>query len=131
MLEDLLVALKQKKNFSILYVEDEAMIRKPMQNLMQRLCKDVISASDGAEALEIYQRQVFNIVITDLHMPNMNGVELIKNIRRINPNQIIIVITAYRDGPELKEAEEYGIDYIITKPLSFSTFVSVMKDIVK
>jgi YesN/AraC family two-component response regulator len=130
MLEDLLATLKQKKNFSILFVEDEAMIRKPMQNMMQRLCNEVISASDGVEALSIYQQRHFSVVITDLQMPNMNGAELIKNIRLINPNQIIIVITAYRDGEEIRQAQEFGINHIVAKPLSLSSFISVMKEVV-
>jgi YesN/AraC family two-component response regulator len=130
MLEDLLATLKQKKNFSILFVEDEAMIRKPMQNMMQRLCSEVISASDGVEALSIYQQRPFSVVITDLQMPNMNGAELIKNIRLINPNQIIIVITAYRDGEEIRQAQQFGVDYIVAKPLSLSSFISVMKEVV-
>ncbi len=130
MLEDLLATLKQKKNFSILFVEDEAMIRKPMQNMMQRLCSEVVSTSDGIEALEIYQKRPFSVVITDLQMPNMNGAELIKNIRLINHDQIIIVITAYREGEEIKQAQQYGVDYIVAKPLSLSSFINVMKEVV-
>jgi YesN/AraC family two-component response regulator len=101
-----------------------------MQNMMQRLCSEVISASDGVEALSIYQQRPFSVVITDLQMPNMNGAELIKNIRLINPNQIIIVITAYRDGEEIRQAQQFGVDYIVAKPLSLSSFISVMKEVV-
>jgi YesN/AraC family two-component response regulator len=80
--------------------------------------------------LSIYQQRPFSVVITDLQMPNMNGAELIKNIRLINPNQIIIVITAYRDGEEIRQAQQFGVDYIVAKPLSLSSFISVMKEVV-
>lgn len=130
MLDDLLNTIKEKENFSILFVEDEAMIRKPMQNMMQRLCSDVVSACDGVEALEIYKKRPFSVVITDLQMPNMNGAELNKNIREINHEQLIVIITAYRDGEEIKKAQQYGVDYIIEKPLSLTSFIEVMKKVV-
>ncbi|MDP3266992.1 MAG: response regulator [Sulfuricurvum sp.] len=130
MLEDLLNSIKEKKNFSILFVEDEVMIRKPMQNMMQRLCNEIVSVCDGVEALEIYNKRPFSVVITDLQMPNMNGAELCKNIRKINPEQLIVIITAYRDGQEIKQAQQYGVDYIIEKPLSIASFIEVMKKVV-
>ena len=130
MLVGLLNSIKEKENFSILFVEDEEMIRKPMQNMMQRLCGDVVSACDGAEAFEIYKKRPFSVVITDLQMPNMNGAELSKNIRKINKEQLIVIITAYRDGEEIKQAQQYGVDYIIEKPLSLASFIEVIKKVV-
>lgn len=131
MLEEILNLIKERENFSILFVEDEIMIRKPMEKIMQRFCNEVVSASDGIQALKIYQQRPFSVVITDLQMPNMNGAELTKNIRDINSEQFIVVVTAYRDGEEIKQAQQYGVDYIIEKPLSLPIFIDVIKKVLE
>lgn len=128
-IENDLSDLKEKKDFSILYVEDEVMIRTPMYNLIRRMCSDVVVASDGVEGLTFYRERPFSIVVTDLQMPNMNGAELIKEIRSINPHQIIAIVTAYRDGDELRQAKESGIDYILSKPISLPAFIEIMKKV--
>lgn len=128
-IENDLSDLKEKKDFSILYVEDEVMIRTPMYNLIRRMCSDVVVASDGVEGLTFYRERPFSIVVTDLQMPNMNGAELIKEIRSINPHQIIAIVTAYRDGDELRQAKEFGIDYILSKPISLPAFIEIMKKV--
>lgn len=129
-IEKVLSDLKDKNNFSILYVEDEIMIRKSMSTMINRLCNDVVVATDGVEGLAIYKQRSFSIVITDLQMPNMNGAELIKAIRLINKNQIIAIITAYRDGDELRDAEKYGIEYILSKPISLPLFIEMIQEVV-
>jgi len=128
-LENDLSDLKDKKSFSVLYVEDEIMIRNPMHTLIKRMCNDVVVASDGVEGLSLYQQRPFSFVVTDLQMPHMNGAELIKEIRSINPHQIIAVVTAYRDGDELRQAKEYGIDYILSKPISLPIFIEILRKV--
>lgn len=129
MLNEVISHLKEQTDFSILFAEDEEMIRRPMLSLIQRICPNTLAASDGTEAWELYQKNHFTIVITDLMMPNTNGAQLIQYIRHKNPNQIIIVLTAYKDSDILIEAQSYGIDYLLSKPLSLSSFINVMEDI--
>ena len=128
MWKETLFVLKQKKDFSILLVDDEIMILKPMQRMMERMCGDVVTANDGSEAWNIYQNRSFSIIVTDLNMPNMNGVELIKKIKAINPNQLIIVITAFRQEVEIEDAKKYGASVILEKPFSLESFLDVIKN---
>lgn len=127
MLKETLLILKQKKDFSILLVEDEIMILQLMQRIMERMCNDVEIANDGLEAWNICQKRSFSIIVTDLNMPNMNGVELIKKIKAINPSQLIIVITAFRQEIEIEEAKKYGAIAILEKPFSLELFLGAIK----
>ncbi len=130
MLNELISRINAQKDFSILFAEDEEMIRRPMLALIKRICPNTIPAVDGEEAWNLYQERPFTVVITDLMMPNMNGAQLVQHIRKENPNQIIVVITAYKECEVLKEAQEYGIDFLLSKPLFLSEFIEIMKEIV-
>ena len=127
MLLDRINALKNKENFSILFAEDEVMVSKPMQKILERLCNDVVVAYDGLEAWELYEQRDFTVVITDLQMPNMNGAELVEKIRSSNnPHQIIIVVTAFREGLEYEQVKSLNADIILEKPFSLQSFLDAI-----
>ena len=125
MLRDSIANLKQKKNFSLLMVEDEIMVSKPMKKVLEYLCNDVVVADDGVQGWELYQQRPFSLVLTDLQMPNMNGAELIEKIRAVDPEKIIIVITAFREGKEYEKAQELGADFILKKPFSVQSVIEI------
>ena len=127
MLLDRINALKNKENFSILFAEDEVMVSKPMQKILERLCNDVVVAYDGLKAWELYEQRDFTVVITDLQMPNMNGAELVEKIRSSNnPHQIIIVVTAFREGLEYEQVKSLNADIILEKPFSLQSFLEAI-----
>ena len=127
MLLDKINALKNKEDFSILFAEDEVMVSKPMQKILERLCNDVVVAYDGLEAWELYEQRDFTVVITDLQMPNMNGAELVEKIRSSNnPHQIIIVVTAFREGLEYEQVKSLNADIILEKPFSLQSFLDAI-----
>ncbi len=127
MLKNILKNLKEREDFSILLVEDELMVLKPMQSIMQHLCANVLIAHDGVQGWDLYQKNSFTVVVTDLQMPNMNGAELIKHIRSVNSEQIIIVITAFREGIEVDQAKSLGANFILEKPFSLATFLNALE----
>ena len=127
MLLDKINALKNKEDFSILFAEDEVMVSKPMQKILERLCNDVVVAYDGLKAWELYEQRDFTVVITDLQMPNMNGAELVEKIRSSNnPHQIIIVVTAFREGLEYEQVKSLNADIILEKPFSLQSFLEAI-----
>jgi len=130
MLIDKVNELRNKENFSILFAEDEVMVSKPMQDILKRLCNDVVVTYDGLEAWEIYQQRDFTIVVTDLQMPNMNGAELVEKIRTASkPNQIIIVVTAFREGLEYEQVKSLNADVILQKPFSLQAFLEAVSSL--
>ena len=74
----------------ILYVEDERLIRENTKLLLETIFSNVKTASNGIEGLHLYQSEVFEIVITDILMPEMNGVAMVKQIKELNPSSLLL-----------------------------------------
>lgn len=110
------------KNLRVLVVEDEKDINSEFCSTLNLFFLDVISASNGLEALEIYKRNEFDIVITDVNMPFMNGVELSRQLRILNKEQVIIVISGYIDTFVI-DLIETGIQALIMKPYKLDKFL--------
>lgn len=85
------------RELRVLYVEDEEMIRCSMTEMLRRRAREVVVAQDGREGLARFMNDRPDIVITDIEMPYMNGIEMIAAIREISPDIPVVVITAYND----------------------------------
>jgi len=107
-------------SLSILYVEDDPSVQIIVQNYLQKLFARVVTADDGAEGLAAYKREKFDIVITDISMPGMNGLELIAHIRELDFEQSILITTAYTDVKNMTTAIKYGVDGYIIKPFDYA-----------
>ena len=108
-------------DLSILLVEDEETIREELGFFLRYLAPEgVYVASDGEAGLELYRKHRPDIVITDLEMPQQNGMEMIEEIRRIDPGQPVIVTTAHSDSRFLLRAIELRIDHYLLKPIDLS-----------
>jgi len=102
----------------ILFVEDEAAAREELGYFLQRLAPGgVYLAASGQEGLELYREHRPDIVVTDLEMPGMHGLEMVEEIRRIDPAQPIIVTTAHSESRFLVRAIELKIDHYLFKPI--------------
>ncbi|MGE4398830.1 MAG: EAL domain-containing protein [Campylobacterales bacterium] len=106
------------KDIKLLCVEDEPEVGTWFLKHFSKIIPSVFVANDGAEGFEIFKREMPDIVITDIMMPSMNGLELAKKIKEISPRTKIIVVTAYGSSEYLMEAIEIGVDRFMTKPLS-------------
>ncbi len=106
------------KDIKLLCVEDEPEVGTWFLKHFSKIIPSVFVANDGAEGFEIFKREMPDIVITDIMMPSMNGLELAKKIKEISPRTKIIVVTAYGSSEYLMEAIEIGVDRFLTKPLS-------------
>jgi diguanylate cyclase (GGDEF)-like protein len=108
---------KLTQNLTILYVEDEENSREQLCEIFHMLFKSTDTAFDGEDAYEKYKQKTYDIVITDINMPRISGLELIKKIKAINPKQNIIIISAHNNSEYLMEAIDLGVDNFIMKPL--------------
>ena len=99
---------KLTKDLTVLYVEDNEEIIKKMMEMFERLFKKVVRASNGKEGLEYIKNNNFDLIITDINMPKMNGLEMIKNIRELEDNEKnsipIIIFSAYDNSKTLIKA---------------------------
>ncbi|AXX92354.1 hypothetical protein CPU12_06945 [Malaciobacter molluscorum LMG 25693] len=122
------------KDISILFVEDDKSIRKEMKDLLKELFfeKDITIANDGKEGFLKYQEyfetnnKTFDIVLTDVKMPKMDGLELIKKIYEQNPNQLIVVLSGESETHHLISFVNLGISYFLEKPLNYDEFIELI-----
>ena len=105
-------------NLTLLYVEDDQIIRQNAVEYLSNYCKTVFQAKDGQEALAIYKAKKPDIIITDIEMPRLNGLKMAKEIRKEDKKTPIIVATAFTDNSYLLQAVELQLIKYITKPIS-------------
>lgn len=106
-------------NYSILYVEDDKDIANNLISYLSKLFKEVIYAENGEEALILYKDNEFDIIITDIMMPKMDGLMMSEKIKEINPNQNIIIVSAYAEIDNFLKSIKLGIDGYIIKPINY------------
>ncbi|MDF1879281.1 response regulator, partial [Sulfurimonas sp. SAG-AH-194-C20] len=111
---------------TLLYVEDEEMLRDSMTNTLGKLFKKVYSAKNGQEALDIYKKEEIDLVLTDINMPVLNGVELVKNINEITDNPNIIVLSAHNESELLMDLINLGITSFINKPVEKDILIKIL-----
>ena len=105
-------------NLTLLYVEDDEIICQNAVEYLSNYCKEVFWARDGKEALDVYQEKKPDIIITDIEMPRLNGLEMAKQIRKNDKKTPIIIATAFNDTEYLLQAVELQLIKYITKPIS-------------
>ena len=104
------------KDITILVAEDELELAELMSNAIGEYFKEFILVHNGEEALDAYHRYQPNIVITDILMPKLTGLELLQKIRKINEEIPIIILSAHSDSSKLLKAIDYGVSKYFIKP---------------
>lgn len=115
----------------ILLVEDEVLFAETIRQALVRFGHTVVLARDGREALKLYDPGTFNVVLTDMIMPDMDGVELIMALSRANPAVKVIAMSGGgRNGPQiyLKVAERVGAVKTIVKPFTFDELLDAVRE---
>ena len=107
----------EKIQFTVLYVEDEEAIRENYLRYLKKYFINVYEAQDGEKAYEVYKEKKPELLIVDINLPKMNGLELIKKIRETDRTTRIIVLTAYSDVHYLLDATELMLTKYLIKPI--------------
>lgn len=119
------------KNISILYVDDETCMRENVVEYLSYYCDYVYEAQDGKEGFEVYEKVKPDIIITDITMPKMNGLEMVEKIRKNDEKTKIIIATAYLENEFLLKAIELGLVKYLTKPITEEKLLPVLKQCVE
>lgn len=122
---------KLASTLQILYVEDEEMVRDSFCRYFSRYFKYVDVAVDGEDGLSKVKAKNYDIIITDIQMPKMNGIEMIKKIKEIQPSARFIVATAFSDTRYFIDSISLKVDKYIIKPIDFSELSTAVYDITK
>ena len=106
------------KKYTILYVEDDEGVRTINARFLKRMFNELYLAVDGEEAYELYNKYSPDIILTDINMPRLNGIDLSKRIRENDSSVKIIISTAFSDKKYLLDAIELNLEKYIIKPLN-------------
>jgi DNA-binding response OmpR family regulator len=110
--------LEKLSNYRVLYAEDEAGVRKNVAEMLKLLFKEVYVAADGKEAYKLFEEYLPDIVITDIQMPYLSGIDLAKKIRKRDENTQILIISAHTEIDYMLEAVELSLIRYIVKPIT-------------
>ncbi len=130
--QDIETLIELNQDLSVLYVEDDDSVRFSTLALLENFFPHIDPAEDGVVGLEKYKRfyeeesRFYDIVITDINMPHMNGIEMSEEILKINPEQNIIVISAHDESHYLLKLINAGITNFVLKPIDLKQLQNVL-----
>ncbi|MCD6518951.1 MAG: response regulator [Anaerolineae bacterium] len=110
----------------ILVVDDDPGICETMMDILMLEGYHVQVASQGEEAIAKCREEKYDVILLDIRMPGLDGVETLKEIKRISPSVRVIMITGYEVGELAARAMEEGAEAVFRKPLDVATFLPVL-----
>ncbi len=123
------------KNLKVLFVEDNKDIRESTLLILENFFDNITVGVDGVHGFELYKNHFydtnsyFDVVISDIEMPRLNGIDMVREIYKINKKQRVIVVSAYSDKEYLIPLLNMGIFGFLKKPCSFAETISIIKKI--
>lgn len=127
---DLVQLTSQTKKLTAMIVEDEKVTNELLSSTFKNFFSDVYSCFDGESALQTYNKIQPDVVFVDIIMAGMDGIELSRKIREINPGQIIIVISASNDIEKISESIEVGVNSFIQKPIDTKKIIELLVSVI-
>ncbi|MCD6013196.1 MAG: response regulator [Flavipsychrobacter sp.] len=114
---------------NILVIDDDTIMLKTIQYILNKDGYNVVTATDGREAYELLDYSMYDVVITDLRMPRMDGMELISKLKGSQQNRTlgIIIVSMVKNKNTMADAMQMGADYFLHKPI----IVDELRDTVK
>ena len=127
---------KGPKNFEklpidILFVEDEEMMRDSIAEIMRRRVNTVLVAGNGKIGLELFKKHRPHVIITDIRMPIMTGLEMLEKIRELDDDIKVIVVSAHNDVQYFQQAINLGVDGFLLKPINVNNVIKQITKITK
>lgn len=111
----------------ILIVDDEILVRNFLADTLKRKRFEVITAENGQRALALLKDHVFDLVITDMKMPDLTGIDVLRKVKELSPNTIVVVITAFGSIENAVEAMRLGAFNYLLKPFSPDTIEAIIE----
>ena len=127
---DLIKIVNVTKTLRAIVLEDDPETNDLMCSAFENFFNKVYSALDGKTALELYKRHQPDIIFIDIILPGKNGLQIAKEIRNINPKQIIVIVSGSNDMGDISEAVKIGVNNFIRKPIDTDKMIDVLNDIV-
>jgi len=114
----------------VLLVEDNALTRFTIKSLLDKLGHEVVAeAEDGPSAVKFFTELKPDVVFLDLILPGKSGVEILEDLRAVDPAARVVVVTAVEQDEIDRRLADKGVSAILRKPFSFEDFKTLMKDL--
>ncbi|MCJ7593256.1 MAG: sigma-54 dependent transcriptional regulator [Desulfobacterales bacterium] len=120
--------MSERETQSILVVDDERSMREFLEILLTKEGYQVFLAGTGEEACEMLEDRIFDVLITDIKMKDVDGIDVLKKAKTINPDSIVIIISAFATAETAVEAMKEGAYDYIPKPFKVKEFKKIVKD---
>lgn len=117
------------KKITVLYVEDDENTREEIAFFLEKFVKTLFIAENGEKGLELYKKNHPDLVITDIQMPVMNGIDMARKIKSINKNVPIMVTTAFNETDSLINAINNGVNRYILKPINLKNLIKEIEEL--
>jgi two-component system chemotaxis sensor kinase CheA len=128
---DLKNILKVSKTLRVLYVEDNKDAREQTLKMLYNFFDDIVVAVDGKDGLQKYKENKIDLVISDISMPYMDGIEMSQKILEIDEKQYIMIVTAFNEIEKMKKLIDIGVKNYIHKPIELNSFTEAINKVVK
>lgn len=115
-------------SYTLLLVDDDPVVEEHLGEFLRGHFKEVYSAKNALEGFDIFEDKKPDVVVTDIEMEKMNGIELARAIKSIEPSTVVIMVTGFNDDEYRNAANEIMVDDYIMKPLNFQTLLDSIKN---
>lgn len=115
---------------TLLYVEDDHALREQFVRVLTPKFKQVFEAADGAHALEIYEQYTPDMMVVDINLPKIDGLDVIEKVRKNNETIPIVILSAYSDQEKLLRAIKLGLSDYLIKPVPHKKLLAILDEMV-
>lgn len=121
----------EKLDITVLFVEDEDLLRAIYERILDKFISRLYVASNGKEGLEMYHQHKPDLIITDIMMPVMDGLEMVEKIRKNDNNIRLVILSAYGEAEYFMDAIKIGVNSFLLKPVETEKLQSLVEDLAK
>jgi len=125
-MNNIMQATEHTKKLKLLYIENDLMVQESTLSVFKRFFQTIEVAVDDKDALQKYHSNSFDLIITDINMPRLNGLEMIKEIRKIDKEISILIFSAYYETQYFIDSIKLGVDGYLIKPININQFIDVL-----
>ena len=119
--------IKYTKKLNLLYVEDNNEARVATLKMLQEFFNEIVVGVDGLDGLEKFKENDIDLIITDIHMPKMNGLDMLHKIKEIDSQVIALVLSAYNEPEYFIQSIKIGVEGYILKPINLEQFIAIIR----
>ncbi len=122
--------VKWSRDIKLLYVEDNAAARESISLILEEFFGDIIVAVDGEDGFEKFKNNDIDLIITDINMPRLNGLEMIEKIRKTDKDISILIFSAYTESNYFVSSIKLGVDGYLLKPFDLDQFMGALRNVI-